>query len=250
MALSSARRSLLALARSSLPSVLSRALSVALPAPVQRFARDAYRRVLRDFPLVSELLELGRVVLENAGQPAAPASPAPAPAMPLSAQPVRAQAVAPRPEPVAVPRPAPTAVPAAAREPGPSFERLAAELRGPSAEQAANAVERIAASGDARARELLLGVLRNNDGYLHALPRVAALHALARDPSESVRAAIIAAVNGVSAELSLAAIAALTEHAPVHALAPIRLVVDDRSGYFAPEVRAAAEQALRRLTAR
>ena len=243
MPLPSARRSLLALARSPLPTALLRALGVALPAPVQRFARDAYRRVLRDFPLVAELLELGRVVRDNAGAQATAVN-APAAVPPARVQPVRAPVVSPA--PTAQASPARTA-PADAHQPG--FERLVAELRGPSAEQSAAAVERIAASGDERAREVLLSTLRNSDGYLHPLPRVAALRALSRDPSEQARAAIVAAVSGVSAELSLAAIAALTEHAPAQALAPIRHIVDDRSGYFAPEVRVAAEQALRKLQA-
>jgi hypothetical protein len=246
MPLPSARRSLLALARSPLPNALLRALSLAMPAPVQRFARDAYRRVLRDFPLVAELLELGRVVLDGAGVQAAGAR------APASAQPVRTPVVPPavsaQPVRVAGVEPAAAAEPVAvATQPG--FERLVAEVRGPSAEQAAAAVDRIAASGDPRAREVLLTALRNSDGYLHPLPRVAALRALARDPSPQAREAIVAAVSGVSAELSLAAIAALTEHAPVQALAPIRRVVDDRSGYFAPEVRVAAETALRKLQA-
>jgi hypothetical protein len=93
----------------------------------------------------------------------------------------------------------------------------------------------------------LLAAVRNQDGHLHPLPRVAALRALASAAGGPAREAIVAAVSGVSAELSLAAIAALVQYAPQHAADPIRAVVDDRTGYFAPEVRAAAESALRQL---
>ncbi|HMI93285.1 MAG TPA: hypothetical protein VK509_18065 [Polyangiales bacterium] len=109
------------------------------------------------------------------------------------------------------------------------------------------AVERLAVSADPRAHAALLAAVCNQDGLLHPLPRVAALRALAADAHGPALAAIVAAVSGVSAELSLAAIAVLVQYAPEHAAEPIRRVVDDRTGYFAPEVRAAAESALLQL---
>lgn len=232
-------KSLLTLARAPIQGVLSRLLQLQLPAPVQRFAQGTMRRVLREFPLLGELLELSRVVIERAagsGMVSAPVTVAGVAAVPTT-------------KPVATAPVAPVAAPSnGAGKLGSSVrDRLLADLRGPSAEAALTAVEAMAASGDPQAYETLLATLRNTDGYFHPLVRVAAMRALADDRSEPVRAAIVASIDSVSAEVSLAAIAALTQYAPEHALAPIKRVVEDRSGYFAPEVRAAAERALDRL---
>ena len=113
-------------------------------------------------------------------------------------------------------------------------------------------------SRDNRATELLTLAQREEaEGRLEAAETLygkilsdydsSSAFALAKDRSDAVRAAIVAAIDSASAEVSLAAIAALAQHAPEHASAPIRRVVEDRSGYFAPEVRAAAERALQRL---
>jgi len=245
MAKTSARSSLLALARLPLQDALARVVQRVLPAPVQQFARDALRRVLRDFPLVAELLELSRVVRERvpAGGTTAVVGEGGFETRPYERGygAVNAWGVA-----------AGSVSGSASRSASDSasdfaIDALLADLRGPSAEVAAVAVERLAVSRDPRARAALLAAVRNQDGVLHPLPRVAALRALAADAHGPARAAIVAAVSGVSAELSLAAIAALVQYAPEHAADPIRRVVEDRSGYFAPEVRAAAESALLQL---
>jgi hypothetical protein len=224
--------------------VLARVVKVQLPAPVQRFARGTMRRLLREFPLLGELLELSRVVIDRvteSGVVSVPVSAAAVAAVPTS-QPVRraVSGVAPRQHPNA--QGANGTVASALDVPA-----LLGELRAPSAEAAIAAVEALAASSDPRAHDGLLAIVRNTDGYFHPLVRVAALRALAGDRSEAVRAAIVASIDSVSAEVSLAAIAALAQYAPEHAGVPIRRVVEDRSGYFAPEVRAAAERALQRL---
>ena len=242
-------KSLLTLARAPIQGVLSRLLQLQLPAPVQRFAQGTMRRVLREFPLLGELLELSRVVIERAagsGMVSAPVTVAGVAAVPTT-KPVAA-GVASVAGIAAVPVVSAVAPSNGAGKLGSSVrDRLLADLRGPSAEAALTAVEAMAASGDPQAYETLLATLRNTDGYFHPLVRVAAMRALADDRSEPVRAAIVASIDSVSAEVSLAAIAALTQYAPEHALAPIKRVVEDRSGYFAPEVRAAAERALDRL---
>jgi hypothetical protein len=241
------------IARAPIQGVLSRLLQLQLPAPVQRFAQGTMRRVLREFPLLGELLELSRVVIERAagnGVVSAPVTVAAVAAVPtskpvapavVSAAGVAGVAAAVTPVSAVAPSNGAGKLASSARD------RLLAELRGPSAEAALAAVEAMAASGDPQAYETLLATLRNTDGYFHPLVRVAAMRALADDRSEAVRAAIVASIDSVSAEVSLAAIAALTQYPPELALAPIKRVVEDRSGYFAPEVRAAAERALDRL---
>lgn len=239
-----AARAASASARAPIQLVLARVVKVQLPAPVQRFAQGTMRRLLREFPLLGELLELSRVVIDRVtaeGVVSAPVSAAAVAAVPTS-QPVKraTSAVA----------PAQVSLVDGNRANGSQavdVVTLLGELRAPSAEAAIAAVEALARSGDRRAHDGLLAILRNADGYFHPLVRVAALRALADDRSDAVRAAVVAAIDSASAEVSLAAIAALAQYAPEHASAPIRRVVEDRSGYFAPEVRAAAERALQRL---
>ncbi len=225
-------RSLLTLARSELRDALVRVARLPWPGPVQRYAQDTLGRALRYFPVLAELLGW-------------PAQRVPAPA----AQPAPAQPAA---QPPSAPaRPADSgATNGGGSRPALDVDAALAALRGPSAEAAASAAETLAACVDPRARAALLEVVYNLDGYFHPLPRVAALRALARERSEPALRAIVAAVDSVSAEVSLAAIGALVESAPEHALAPIRRVVEDPSNYFAAEVRAAAERALARLSAR
>jgi hypothetical protein len=238
-------KNLSTLARAPLQLVLARVVKVQLPAPVQRFAHGTIRRLLRELPLLGELLELSRVVIDRVtaeGVVSAPVSAAAVAAVPTSKPVARAA----------------TAVASAAQvnlgddqrangSPAVEVPALLDAQRAPSAEAAIAAVEALASSSDPRAHDGLLAILRNADGYFHPLVRVAALRALAEDRTEPVRAAIVAAIDSASAEVSLAAIAALAQHAPEQASAPIRRVVEDRSGYFAPEVRAAAERALQRL---
>jgi hypothetical protein len=249
MTKTSRRASLSALARLPLQNALTRVLRLTLPAPVQRFARDALRRVLRDFPLVAELLELARVVRSGGGDAGVVTGTATETdsATETETDSATDSDSATETDSATDSDSDSASVSGSVSDSGAGIEALLGELRGPSAERAAAAVERLALSKDPRARAALLAVVRNQDGYLHPLPRVAALRALAADGDGAARTAIVAAVGGVSAELSLAAIAALVQYAPESAADPIRRVVDDRSGYFAPEVRMAAERALRQL---
>lgn len=96
-----AARSLLTMAHAPLGELVARGARL-WPAPAQRFARGALRRVLREFPLLGELLELTRVLVDKAGIAApAPVASGPEPAGPVTrgARGAAAEPASPAPKP-------------------------------------------------------------------------------------------------------------------------------------------------------
>lgn len=122
-------------------------------------------------------------------------------------------------------------------------------LRDPSAEVAAAAAAALAAQRDGRALDALRAVLRNLDGYLSPVTRAAALSGLARRLADTEFGPVFDAINDPDAEVSLAAInaiSAIAKRAPQMAAARLLPVVRNESGYFLPLVRLAAVGALAR----
>ena len=137
---------------------------------------------------------------------------------------------------------------AAATEPKrPDLNVLVTTLRSYDADAAATAAAMLGKSSDPRARSALIDALGNRDGFFHPMTRIAAAQGLSHGQDELEVSALIAAVHDFSAEVSLAAIAALCERAPTQAVTPLTAVVDDPSGFFSPSVRQAAERALSRI---
>lgn len=95
--------------------------------------------------------------------------------------------------------------------------------------------------------EALLEVIRNPGGFFHPVTRAAALRALAPRLVGERMTLLVDAVRDVDAEVSLAAIGSLAQHAPSHvvldALMPILV---DHTGFYLPVVRDTAVNALER----
>lgn len=117
-------------------------------------------------------------------------------------------------------------------------------LRDSSADVAAAAAEALTDKRDPRARRALVDVLTNSNAYFHTLTRVAAVHALAKSELENELTPLRNAIMDATAEVSLAAIAAFATHPNASAVATLKHVVQDRSGFFLPEVRLAALRSL------
>lgn len=123
---------------------------------------------------------------------------------------------------------------------------LICALRDPSAEVACSVVDALATKQAPRIADVLQEVLSNSDGYFSPITRAAALSALARR-GEMTR--VFAAVNDLDAAVSVAAIAAIAEHAPQDASEHLMPVLRDRSSYFLPLTRVAAARALEKSRA-
>jgi HEAT repeat protein len=126
------------------------------------------------------------------------------------------------------------------------IDALVYALRDPSAEVAAAVVDALAAKDAARVTDVLHEVVGNSDGYFSPITRAAAIAALARR-ADMTR--VFAAVHDLEAAVSVAAIAAIAEHAPQAAATHLLPVVRDRSNYFLPLTRVAAARALERNAA-
>jgi HEAT repeat protein len=119
-------------------------------------------------------------------------------------------------------------------------------LRDPSAEVAAAAAAALGRQPDSMALEALRAALLNAGAGLHPITRAAAVEGLAaRLRGEALRP-VLDAVRDQDAEVSIAAIAALAEHAPAHLEGAVLPVLRDNAGYFLPLVRLAAAHALER----
>jgi HEAT repeat protein len=117
-------------------------------------------------------------------------------------------------------------------------------LNDPSVEVATEAISTLEAYGTPAVRAELLRVLDDQGRCFHPLTRAAALLALARSDDANEQARVRDAVRDVAAEVSLAAITAIgTRRLPAD-LSALERVVEDASGFFVPDVRAAAQRAL------
>jgi hypothetical protein len=185
----------------------------------QRLGAQAWQRLVTRFPTLVELL--GEAVREAEPAPAsAAAAAAPAPA-------VRQQALRPQPT-------LPTAV-------------LIDQLRSENAEVAVPAATELGNRDGDDSLEALLEVLRNPDGFFHPVTRAAALRALAPRLAGERLTLLVDAVRDVDAEVSLAAIGSLAQHAPSHVvLDALMPILADHTGFYLPVVRDTAVSALER----
>jgi HEAT repeat protein len=122
-------------------------------------------------------------------------------------------------------------------------------LEDPSAEVAAAAVDALSRKADARVAPALERVLENREGYFSPVTRASAVLGLGRLLGERALRPLSRALSDVDAEVSLAAIAAITEHAPGMAAGQLLPLLEDRSGYFLPFVRLSAVNGLARAGA-
>ncbi len=117
-------------------------------------------------------------------------------------------------------------------------------LGDPSVEVALAAIQALASRQEARVATALLEVVSSANGYFSPVTRAAAIGVLAKRLAVRELAPIFEAVRDVDADVSIAAIAAIAEHAPHAAATHILPLLEDRSGYFLPLVRLAATNAL------
>jgi len=128
-----------------------------------------------------------------------------------------------------------------------AHEALIAALRDRSVEVAVAAATSLAVSGTPRGRRALLAVLANVDGYYHALTRASAVHGLGgvqlrEDPMPLQRA-----LRDMDAEVSIAAISALSSYWDRDSSTALLAVVENNEGFFLPITRLAAARGLERL---
>jgi HEAT repeat protein len=117
-------------------------------------------------------------------------------------------------------------------------------LSDPSVEVAVAAIQALSARHEVRVVGALREVVGSTDGYFSPVTRAAAITVLAKRLAVPELEPIFDAVRDVDADVSIAAIAAIAEHAPHTAATHILPLLEDRSGYFLPLVRLAATNAL------
>lgn len=131
-----------------------------------------------------------------------------------------------------------------------AVEALVHALRDRSVEVAVAASTALAVGGSARAKQALLAVLDNRDGYYHVLTRAAAVHGLATLLlGDAERAPLRDAVSDLDAEVSIAAVTALGSERSELAAERLLDVIENRGGFFLPITRLSAARALARLGA-
>jgi HEAT repeat protein len=237
---------LVAMAQMRLAPALERVLKSALGARVQRMGAQALRRVAARFPALAELVGLRpaaqhQVAIARSAEHvhlASSDSILVAPALPVAALRDRLAH-----DPAWQQR-ARAAADLAHADAQDAVEPLLRALQDPSAEVASAAIESLAFFPSARTTAAFELVLANRDGYFSPVTRAAAVVGLARVSGDAAPRSLLEALSDVDAEVSLAAIAALSEHAPARSAAPILAIASDRSGYYLPFVRLAAANAL------
>jgi HEAT repeat protein len=126
---------------------------------------------------------------------------------------------------------------------------LVRALSDPSVEVAVAAIQALSGRREPRIDSALLEVVKSTDGYYSPMTRAAAISVLTRRLARSELAPIFDAVRDVDADVSVAAIAAIGEHAPHAASSVLLPLLMDRSGYYLPLVRLAATKALKSVGA-
>jgi len=203
------------------------------PGPIQRFTRRGVERLLARIPELGQLLDK-RPRRTASVQPASRTVDLPELLSELTARDYQtrvqaAQALASRAEPEAV-------------------SALTAALRDRSVEVAVASATALSIGGSEQARAALLSVLENVDGFYHPLARAAAVHGLgALLESDEQRAPVYRALRDLDAEVSIAAISALSTSGSEEAATRLLEVLENRDGYFVALTRLAAARALERL---
>ena len=130
-----------------------------------------------------------------------------------------------------------------------AIDGLLSAIHDPSAEVAAAAIDSLSRKHDSRIAAAFERVLDNREGYYSPVTRASAVLGLGRLLGKRGLGPVARALSDVDAEVSLAAIAALSEHAPDHAAEHIVPLLEDRSGYYLPFVRLSAVHGLTRARA-
>lgn len=219
----------------SMSGLLERLRSLPWPAPVQRLTRRGVHRLRQRFPELADLLD-GRV------RTPAPTAAAPARVSELALDELLKQLAA---------RDYETRVRAArglAHHRSPEATRaLVRALSDPSVEVGVAAATALAMAGGDAGRGALLEVLTNAQGFYHPLTRAAAVRGLGELLVGEQRAPLQHALRDLDAEVSIAAIAALSAEPGREAQAALVRVLENADGFYLPITRLAAARALERL---
>ena len=128
-----------------------------------------------------------------------------------------------------------------------AIDALIHALRDRSVEVAVAAATSLSVSTSARARRALLAVVENREGYYHSLVRASAVHGLGgvqlrEDPMPLQRA-----LRDLEAEVSIAAVGALSSYWDRESAQALLGVVENADGFYLPITRLAAARGLERL---
>jgi HEAT repeat protein len=202
------------------------------PVPVQRVTQRGLERLRARIPQLAELLgEAPRAAPKQCARPVASDLPALLSWLSARDYQTRLRAVQ----------------GLASRGEAEAVEALIATLRDRSVEVAVASATALSVCGAPRAREALLGVLQNTDGYYHALTRAAAVHGLGALLAPAERAPLERALRDLEAEVSIAAISALSARAGPDSRPALLSVIENADGFFLPITRLAAARGLERL---
>ncbi len=127
---------------------------------------------------------------------------------------------------------------------------VSAALRDTSVEVASAAIATLGVYDNPASRAALHEVFDNPQSYYHPLSRAAALLALAQSREPSEQAHVRAALRDSAAEVSMAAIAVLSQRASQADLDALTEVARDGTGFFLPSVRAEALRGIERAELR
>jgi hypothetical protein len=128
-----------------------------------------------------------------------------------------------------------------------AVEALIGVLRDRSVEVAVAAATALSVSGGGRARRALLAVLDNAEGYYHPLTRAAAVHGLGGGLTRDDQMPLQRALRDHDAEVSIAAISALSSTYARESTVALLGIVENVDGFFLPITRLAAARGLERL---
>lgn len=128
-----------------------------------------------------------------------------------------------------------------------AVEALVGALRDRSVEVAVAAATALSVSGGGRARRALLAVLDNVEGFYHPLTRAAAVHGLGGGLTRDDQMPLQRALRDHDAEVSIAAISALSASYARESTVALLAVVENTDGFFLPITRLAAARGLERL---
>lgn len=203
------------------------------PTPLQRLTQRGLERLAARIPELAQLLDgkPRKPATQRASKSALPELLAELSARDYQTRASAAQALAGHGEPEAI-------------------AALVAALRDRSVEVAVASATALGVGGSPEAERALRDVIANVEGYYHPLTRAAAVHGLgALLTSESERAPLYAALRDHDAEVSIAAIAALSASHSAESALRLLDVIENQDGFFLPITRLAAARALERLPA-
>jgi len=231
-------RLLLSPALDSLRALIDMFRSLPWPEPVQRLGQRGLQRLTARFPELSELITGKPSPVTRAPRDAARGQSAEPVALDALLSDIKARDYETR---------ARAARDLAQYRTPETVSTLIGLLRDRSVEVAVAAATALSMVGDAAARTGLLAVLQNFEGFYHPLTRAAAVRGLGSLLLGDQRAPLHHALRDLDAEVSIAAIAALSAQSSAESSAALLRVVENADGFFLPISRLAAARALERL---